>query len=102
MCIRDSLTADALAEAASAAKQAFTDKRLSQAKTRGIKTIKERLGTAKAPDVAEWITRIEALFDGDAKAVLRFLNRLETRVTEPAPFMRKVDTLLAVRNLSLI
>lgn len=94
------VTAEALAEAATAAKQAFLDKRLSQAKVRGIKTIKERLGTAKAPDVAEWVTRVEALFHGDGKAVLRFLTKLEARVTEPAPFMRRVDTLLAVRNIA--
>jgi hypothetical protein len=96
----DGLTAESLAEAASAAKQAFLDKRLSQAKVRGIKTIKERLGAANAPDVAEWVTRVEALFNGDARAVLRFLDKLEARVTEPAPFMRKVDTLLAVRNIA--
>jgi hypothetical protein len=94
------VTAEALAEAATAAKQAFLDKRLSQAKVRGIKTIKQRLGTAKAPDAAEWVTRVEALFDGNGKAVLRFLDKLEARVTEPAPFMRKVDLLLAVRNVA--
>jgi len=94
------LTGEVLAEATKAAKQAFQDRRLSEAKVRGIKTIKERLGTAKAPDVAEWVTRVEALFDGDANAVTRFLDKLRARVTEPAPFLRKVDTLLGVRNIA--
>lgn len=94
------VTAESLLEAASAAKQAFLDERLSQAKAHGIKTIKERLGTAKAPDVAEWVRRVEGLFNGDVEAVRRFLEKLEARVTEPAPFMRKIDTLLAVRNIA--
>jgi hypothetical protein len=94
------LTGEVLAEAARAADQAYSAKRLSQAKVRGIKAIKERLGTAKAPDVAEWVTRVEALFAGDANAVTRFLDKLRARVTEPAPFLRKIDTLLAVRNLA--
>jgi hypothetical protein len=94
------VTAEALAEAANAAKEAFRAKRLSQAKTRGIKTIKGRLGPMEAPDVTEWVTRVESLFNGDGNAVVRFLSKLEARVTEPAPFMRKVDVLIAVRNIA--
>lgn len=94
------VTTEALAGAARAAKQAFIDRRVSQAKVRGAKTLQDRLGGASAPDATEWIARVEALFNGDAKATLRFLDKLEARVTEPAPFMRKVDLLLAVRSIA--
>jgi len=94
------ITGETLAKAAKAGGRTFTDERLSRAKPRAIKTIQQRLGTTKAPDVAEWITRVEAVFDGDAKAALRFLNKLTARVTEPAPFLRKVDILLALRNIA--
>jgi hypothetical protein len=94
------ITGQTLAKAARAGGRAFTDEYLARAKVRGIQTIQQRLGTAKAPDVAAWLTRVEAVFSGDAKAVHRFLQRFEARVTEPAPFLRKVEVLLAVRNIA--
>jgi hypothetical protein len=94
------ITGKTLAKAARAGGRAFTDEYLARAKVRGIQTIQQRLGTAKAPDVAAWITRVEAVFASDAKAVHRFLETFEARVTEPAPFLRKVDTLLAAQNIA--
>ncbi len=87
-------TADSIVAGLKAAKETFQSTRLSQRRENSIATLKLRLGKTRAPDVAEWITRVEKTFGSDTKAFAEFLEGVGQRLIEPAPFMREVEALL--------
>lgn len=93
-------TPQSLAEGLDAARATFAETRLSQRKNQTIAALKQRLGKASAPDVAEWVTRVEAALGGDPQAASRFFKSIELRVHDPAPFMRAVEALLGSPKLS--
>ncbi len=92
-------TAESIVAGLKAAKETYQARRLSQKLDHSIATLKLRLGKTKAPDVAEWITRVQAVFGGDTEALGKFLDGVGIRLIEPAPFMRQVEALLGSTNL---
>jgi hypothetical protein len=93
-------TPQSLAEGLAAARAKFAEARLAQHKHQIIAALKQRLGKAAAPDVAEWVTRVEAALGGDAQTATRFFKGIAIQVHDPAPFMRAVEALLGSPKLA--
>ncbi|HWU86713.1 MAG TPA: hypothetical protein VN253_05545 [Kofleriaceae bacterium] len=93
-------TPQSIAEGLEAARATFAEARLAQHKSQTIEALKRRLGKEPAPDVAEWVTRVEAAFGGDPQTASRFFKGIVARVHDPAPFMREVEALLGSPKLS--